>query len=193
MILIVCALIAVATVPLTGASLRPMAALPIRHLWLVWLAIGLQTALVSTPWHPPQVLGQSLHLVSYVMAGLFAVGNRAVPGVPLISAGGLLNAIAIFANGGIMPATPSALHAAGIASDGQFSNSGAVSDAHVQLLGDVFAIPAAWPLSNVFSIGDIVVVIGIGYLAHRQCRRPEFAGGAAQVEAQAELRTTSRS
>jgi Family of unknown function (DUF5317) len=178
-ILVVCALIAVATVPLTGASLRPMAALPIKHLWLVWLAIGVQTALVSAPWHPPQALGQILHLVSYVLAGVFAIRNRSVPGVPVIAAGGLLNALAIFANGGVMPASPGALRAAGIASDGEFSNSAAVTDARLQILGDVFAIPAGWPLSNVFSIGDIVVVVGIAYLAHRQCRRPAFVGDAA--------------
>ena len=171
MILVVCALIAVATVPLTGTSLRAMATLPISRLWLVWVAIGLQTALVSAPWSTPERLGQGLHLLSYAMAGLFAVANRRVPGVALISAGGLLNVVAIIANRGVMPASPSALASAGIAASEEFSNSRAVPDANLQLLGDIFAIPAGWPLSNVFSIGDVVVVFGIGYLAHRQCRR----------------------
>lgn len=170
MILIVCALAAVATVPLTGASLRPMANLPIRQLWAVWLAIGIQTMLVSAPWETPHGVAQVLHLLSYVIAGGFALANRRVRGVPLIAFGGTLNAIAIFANGGVMPASTGALEAAGIADDGTFTNSGIVDDAHVPWLGDVFAVPASWPLSNVFSLGDIVIVVGIAYLAHRSCR-----------------------
>ena len=80
------------------------------------------------------------------------------------------NLIAIAANDGVMPASASALRRAGIGEATEFSNSTFVSDAKFQWLGDVFAVPAHWPLSNVFSVGDIIVVIGIGYLAHRQCR-----------------------
>ena len=38
-------------------------------------------------------------------------------------------------------------------------------------LGDVFAIPRGWPLANVFSIGDVVIVVAVGYFAHMVCRR----------------------
>ena len=36
-------------------------------------------------------------------------------------------------------------------------------------LGDVFAIPAGFPLANVFSIGDVLIVLGVGWGAHRIC------------------------
>jgi hypothetical protein len=90
--------------------------------------------------------------------------------VVVISAGGLLNLIAIAANGGVMPASESAMRRAGLLSGTDFTNSGVVEHARVAWLGDVFSIPASWPLSNVFSVGDVVVVLGIGYLAHRWCR-----------------------
>jgi hypothetical protein len=32
-----------------------------------------------------------------------------------------------------------------------------------------FAIPASWPLSNVFSIGDVALVIGGAILIHSTC------------------------
>lgn len=177
MILIAVAFLAVATVPLTGGRLSEMANLRITQLWMVWAAIGLQTMLVSAPWETPHRLAQWLHLASYLIAGCFAWMNRRVAGVPLITFGGALNAVAIFANGGVMPASQRALETAGIADDGTFSNSGLVNDAHVAWLGDVFAVPARWPLANVFSIGDIAIVIGIAYLAHRQCRSHQPAAG----------------
>jgi hypothetical protein len=37
-------------------------------------------------------------------------------------------------------------------------------------LGDVFSLPASWPLSNVFSVGDILIALGIVWALHRICR-----------------------
>jgi hypothetical protein len=28
-------------------------------------------------------------------------------------------------------------------------------------LGDVFAVPDSWPLSNVFSVGDVLIAVGL--------------------------------
>jgi hypothetical protein len=46
-----------------------------------------------------------------------------------------------------------------------------VHGARLPWLGDVFAIPKGWPLANVFSIGDVAMVIAIAYFAHAWCRR----------------------
>ncbi len=181
MILIVLAFLAIATVPLTGGSLRQMGNLPIRWMPLAWLAIGLQTILVSSPWTPAPAVAHSLHLGSYAVAAVFAILNRTTAGIPLITLGGALNLIAIASNDGVMPASSSALGRAGLTHGSEFSNSDFVENAKFQWLGDIFAVPASWPLSNVFSIGDIVVIVGIGYLAHRQCRtvdRHEAPAGA---------------
>jgi len=36
----------------------------------------------------------------------------------------------------------------------------------------VFAIPKGLPFANVFSVGDVIVVIAIAYFVHVWCRRP---------------------
>ena len=87
-----------------------------------------------------------------------------MPGVPVILFGGLLNFVAIAANGGVMPADPDlAMHAAG--SEG-FVNSGAVEDPRLLFLGDVFATPDWFPLYNVYSVGDAFIVLGVLVLLH---------------------------
>ena len=74
--------------------------------------------------------------------------------------GGALNLIAIVANGGVMPADPDALAAAGVEQRaGEFANSTAVAHPHLAFLGDVFAVPSSLPVSNVYSVGDVVLVI----------------------------------
>ena len=72
-----------------------------------------------------------------------------------------------------MPASAHAWQRAGlpIARDGEFENSNITNDAKLRFLGDIFYIPEEWPLSNVFSFGDIAIVIGATYLAHVWCLR----------------------
>ena len=36
-------------------------------------------------------------------------------------------------------------------------------------LGDVMAVPSGWPLANVFSIGDVLLVVGAAVIMHVQC------------------------
>jgi hypothetical protein len=33
-------------------------------------------------------------------------------------------------------------------------------------------VPHGWPFANVFSVGDIVIVVGLLVLVHDACRRP---------------------
>ena len=96
--------------------------------------------------------------------------NRRVAGIPLIGLGGALNALAIAANDGVMPARAGALEAAGrpVTEEG-FRNSAAVADPHLAWLGDTFAIPEALPLSNVFSVGDVIILLGAFVLLHVAC------------------------
>jgi len=36
-------------------------------------------------------------------------------------------------------------------------------------LGDVLAVPAAVPMANVFSIGDVLILVGFAYGLHHLC------------------------
>ncbi len=164
-------LLAVATVPLLGGRLSALADVSLRRGELALAALALQVLVVVVVPDRLDGVHVPLHLASYVLAGAAAWANRAVPGVALLALGGALNAAAIVANGGVMPASPEALATAGLADvpSGEFVNSAAVEDARLAPLGDVFAIPAGVPLANVFSIGDVLIVAGLTWGVHRIC------------------------
>src|SRR3954470_18405322 len=62
-------------------------------------------------------------------------------------------------NGGVRPADKDAIASlAHTTAEGDFANSQVLAHPRLQFLGDVFATPASWPLHNVFSIGDIILV-----------------------------------
>lgn len=151
---------------------KRLAALPLSHMWVAWLAVV--TQVVVFQWladDMPVRATEAIHLATYGLVVVFIVLNRHLPGAWLIGAGTLANLTAIVANGGSMPADMDAWERAGrrpIPPD-VFTNSGALSDPRLGFLGDIFAIPAGWPLANVFSIGDVLIVIGGTYLAHRWC------------------------
>jgi hypothetical protein len=108
------------------------------------------------------------HLWSYGLVGACVIWNLEIRFMWVVAVGGLLNLIAIAANGGVMPASPDALAAAGLkAGDGSFTNSDAVEGgANLAFLGDVFAIPSGWPAANVFSLGDAVLLLGVLLVLH---------------------------
>lgn len=175
MILVVVTSIGVASAVFTWTRMRRLAELKIHHLWLIWLALLTQIVLFGFlgPQIPAAVSVQ-IHLATYALAVACLWLNRRLPGGRLISIGTALNLIAIAVNNGAMPANMTAWHRAGLPQipPDVFTNSRALSSPRLAFLGDVFYIPASWPLSNVFSIGDVLIVIGSTYLAHRWCSQP---------------------
>jgi Family of unknown function (DUF5317) len=102
----------------------------------------------------PDGLRAALLVAAYPILAVFLVANRRLPGMPLVALGGPMNLLAISVNGGVMPASPSALAGAGLPVGGPgFHNSAVLADPRLGFLGDVFFIPASWPLSNIFSSG----------------------------------------
>ena len=175
MIVLVLTAIGVGSALFTLERLKRMAQLELRHLWLVWAAIISQVLLFEYigP-HIPLGLGNAIHLGTYGLCLVFLWRNRQLPGMWLIALGASCNLAAIAANGGTMPADADAWRRAGLPefSPEVFENSKALSNPRLAFLGDIFYIPAEWPLSNVFSIGDVLIVVGGTYLAHAWCRRP---------------------
>ena len=112
-----------------------------------------------------------VHLATYAAAGAFVWLNRTVPGLLVVAAGAASNGVTIALNGGTLPASQTALERAGVhLTPGEFLNSGVLEHPRLGFLGDVFAIPEGLPLSNVFSVGDVVIVLGVAWGAHRICR-----------------------
>jgi hypothetical protein len=171
MIIVVASIAAILTVPLTGRSLAPLAKLQLRRVWLVWLSIGLQLLITLLPGFPIW-LGQPVHVFTFALSAGFLWSNRRLPGVYLVALGAASNLAAIAANNGTMPASEWAWNTAGypVLTD-HFANSNVTHGARLWWLGDVFAIPKGWPFANVFSVGDVVIVVAVAYLAHTLCRR----------------------
>jgi hypothetical protein len=183
-LLVILALGCVATVPLARGNLARLLELRLRSAWAAFAAIALQVAITSFP-RGSAALHSSLHVLSYGLAGAFLVANRRVPGLWVMAAGGALNLLAIAVNGGVMPASSSALAVAGLPATDGFANSAALSQPHLAFLGDVIGVPGPWPIGNVLSVGDLVLFAGLLVLLHRACGgarrapRPSRARGCA--------------
>jgi hypothetical protein len=148
-------------VPLTGGRLSRLTDLRLRGTWIVFASLAVAIAVTTLYPDGSRRLHVALNLATYV-GGLTALWlNRRLPGLWLITAGTVANVVAISLNGGSMPASASALRAAGLpVAPGGFVSSTTVAAAKVPWLGDVFASPRAMPFHNVFSIGDILILAG---------------------------------
>jgi len=170
MLFLVLLLLCAATVPLAGGRLAAVADLRFRGVGLLAVALAVQVLILAVLDDADPTLLGTVYIGTFLAAGAFIVANRRVPGVPLLGLGGALNATAIIANGGVMPARAGALEAAGRpVAEERFRNSAAVADPHLPWLGDTFAIPSGVPLANVFSVGDVVLVLGVLFLLHVAC------------------------
>lgn len=170
--------------------IKRLALLELHHIWLVWVAFA--TQVIVFQWvavHLSESVVKGIHVGTYVILVAFIALNRHIPGAWLIALGTACNLTAIVANGGSMPASKSALETAGKhIPDAVFQNSGFLADPKLLFLGDIFAIPEGVPLANVFSVGDVLIVVGGTYLAHRWCSRPhELAVEADETAAADEL------
>jgi hypothetical protein len=169
-------LLLLVTVPVAGGRLSRLEALRIRGLPFAVAAFAIQVLLVTVVPEGDETLHRIAHIVTYGLVGACIVRNLNIRFMWLVAAGGLLNFVAIAANGGVMPASASALRTAGLdPASGEFANSDLVHDANVAILGDVFAIPAGWPGANVFSVGDALMVLGAFLVLHAATSSRLFA------------------
>ena len=151
--------------------LQALAELPVRHLWLAPVALVLQLPLMRAPATATSsglLLPRVAFVASYLLLGLCLWLNRRLPGVPWLAAGVFLNALAILANGGWMPIAPQTIAALGGRAWPLGTHRGASKDIVLPLgatrlwfLSDIFVIPRPFPLPTAFSIGDILIVIGV--------------------------------
>ena len=177
MILIALALLCVAAVPLTGGRLSRIAQLDVRWGAVAWAALVLQVLITTLLPGGSPMLHQALHLLSYAGAAAFIAVNRRIRGLGLLALGAASNALAIVANGGVMPASERAVRWAGVAVDANFANSAPVAHPHLLVLGDVLPVPGPWPLGNVLSVGDLLVVAGLFVVLHHASRPRRLAPG----------------
>ncbi|MGN6599147.1 MAG: DUF5317 family protein [Actinomycetes bacterium] len=172
-IFVACALVLVVAALVFRSRLLRLGQLRLRGLRWGVLALAVQVLVISVlPDDHPGLLAAA-HVSTYMVAGWVVWLNRRVVGLPVVGLGGALNAAAITANGGVMPASAAAVAASGRAiPEGHFANSAPVASPRLAWLGDVFATPSSWWVHNVFSIGDVLTVSGFAILVVGACLAP---------------------
>lgn len=170
MLILLLAALGVGSALVFGGSMRNLALIPVRALWLPPLALVLQIVIIEIVPGGLPVLLSAVHLATYLMAGAFIWLNRRIPGLLIVAAGAVSNGVTIALNGGTLPARAGAVVSAGLPVDQSgFLNSGVRPHPVLPWLGDVFAWPAPLPLANVFSVGDVLIVSGLTIGAHLIC------------------------
>jgi uncharacterized protein DUF5317 len=170
MLMLVVTLLGIASVPLAGGGLAALTEVRLRHAWLIPAALAIQVYITTIDPDGSRGAHAAVHLGSYLLAGAFVLANRDLPLIWLVALGGALNLLVIAMNGGVMPADADALRRAGWpAVSDQFENSIALAHPRLLFLGDVFAVPRWVPFANVFSIGDVLLVLGGIAVVHRLC------------------------
>ena len=145
-----------------GGRLSGLAAVDFR--W-PWLAIGgflVQLVLFADAVREGVGdLGPALYVTSTAAVLIAVIRNIRIPGMALVAIGAASNFVAIVTNGGYMPASEAAFTALGGGLDAGYTNSAIVADPALEPLTDVYALPAWLPFANVFSIGDVLIALGV--------------------------------
>jgi hypothetical protein len=159
-----------------GGSLRELAEASFRWWWLALVGLALQFIPVPAGhrWVPVALL-----LASYAVLLLFVAANLRYIGFWLVAAGFALNILVIALNGG-MPVNDHALREAyGSSYQGTRNEllAGGGAKHHLARSGDVLlplsdVIPVGTPVHNVFSIGDIVAMFGVGWALAEATKGP---------------------
>ena len=146
---------------LLGGRMDRLATVRFRWAPLALLGLAVQVALFSDPLaEAVSKAGPPIYVASTALVLVAVLRNLDIPGVAIVALGAASNLVAILANGGYMPADARALAAIGGIGPG-FSNSSAVTDPVLAPLTDIFAIPSWVPFANVFSVGDVLIGIGV--------------------------------
>ena len=156
---------------LLGGRPGGLARLEFRWPWLIIGGLLVQVVLFTD-----QVaravgdLGAPIYLGSTALVFLGVLRNADIPGMKIVALGAASNLAAIVANGGYMPAGRDAMTALGKTDPTIYSNSAVVAHPALEPLTDIFALPAWLPFSNIFSVGDVLIALGVAVVIVRAMR-----------------------
>jgi hypothetical protein len=156
---------------LSGGRLRRLNEIKLRAGWAVLGAMLIQFLIFPLGDRGPILPYATvpLHFASYALLALFLVSNLRHWPIAVMGVGLLLNLMAIAANGGYMPSSPAALRQAGLVEAaerlvalGREGNVVLMGPAtHLNFLGDVLYIPRGVPFAAAFSVGDLLIGLGL--------------------------------
>ncbi|MCE5314903.1 MAG: DUF5317 family protein [Armatimonadota bacterium] len=152
---------------ISGGRLQRLGDARIRHWWLILVPVAVYAAGWIFYAYPSlgslSRLAGPMHLAEKIALFVFVLANIRIPGARLVLVGMALNLLALSANGGIMPASPSAV--------AEVFGKGAVpplrsiimdASSGFKFLCDI--VPARRPfvlIPAVYSVGDLVMSLGI--------------------------------
>ena len=160
-----------------GGRPSHLAQLRLRWLWLVFLALVIQ--LLIFPLFSESALlpygTAPLHLLSYAILMVWLAMNLRVLPMGVLLLGATCNLITIASNGGYMPASVTALQRAGLGHAADRLLQGNVvanvilmaPSTRVNTLADWLYVPGWIPFATVFSIGDVLIMVGLVWLIAR--------------------------
>jgi hypothetical protein len=159
---------------LLGGRLEHLGEIRFRWGWLAIAGLLVQVVLFSGALDGMvgDELGAAIYVGSTAAVLVAVLRNLSLPGMVLVALGAASNLAAIVANGGVMPTTEAALAAAGLDPADGFSNSAVLADPALAPLTDLFALPPWLPFANVFSIGDVLLGVGVAVVIALGMRRP---------------------
>ena len=147
---------------LLGGRLDRLGDVRFRWGWLAIVGLAVQIVLFSGPVADVVGdLGPPIYVASTAAVLIAVIRNWRIPGLALVAVGAASNLAAIAANGGVMPASPDAVAALGTVAGSGFSNSVVMADPALRPLTDIFALPTWIPFANVFSVGDVLIGVGV--------------------------------
>ena len=164
---------------LVRGSFGNLAGFRFRWGWVAVAGLLIQVALFTpTGDEIAGSAGPAVYVLSTLAVFLAVLRNIRLPGMAIVALGSISNLAAIIANGGFMPADAGALAIAGFTDAGSHTNSVVLEHPALQPLTDIFAVPAGIPMANVYSIGDVLIGIGIVIMIATLMRRPGSAAAA---------------
>ncbi|HEX5586489.1 MAG TPA: DUF5317 family protein [Acidimicrobiia bacterium] len=172
-------LLSVLAVVATGGSFARLGRLQLRSLWLLLLGLVGQVVLevIEVPAARLDDLGYLLLLGTYVLILAFCARNRRVGGMLVVTVGVCLNVLVIALNQG-MPTKDDVVERNGRTVHEPIERSvkhrPLEDDDLLPFLGDVLTVPGV--PNQQFSIGDVVIGIGVADVCFEASRRPRRRG-----------------
>jgi hypothetical protein len=146
---------------LLGGHLGRLGELRLRWVPLALLGLLIQVLLFTDTFGSPfGEASTAVYLGSSFLVFAALLRNVRVPGMAVAAVGAACNLLAISANGGYMPADPAGVAALGLRSTG-YTSSVILTDPALPFLTDIFTMPAWMPAANIFSIGDVLLGVGV--------------------------------
>jgi len=152
---------------LRRGRIRLLAELDIKSIWIVFIpAAIIITSVIVGQFMEKQLWIKTtgmLHIAATVAFLVFFWANRRLPGMKWFIAGWILNLFPVAFNAGKMPVSKWAASVAGmekvLANPDMMRHVAMSTSTKFNFLGDIF--PSPKPIPGVFSIGDVLMMIGI--------------------------------